>query len=73
MQRYLSSEESLMTNKEKIFALTARAYMLELKGNFKTGKKDKNYSIGCNNVEDQKDIYICMKRFMAVTKERSEG
>ena len=59
MQKYLCSDNNFMTNKEKIFAFTARAHMLNLKGNFKEGKKDINCSLGCDNVEDQKHLYYC--------------
>ena len=46
-----------MTKKEKIFAFTARANMLDVRGNFKTGKKDINCRLGCDTVENQKHIY----------------
>ena len=59
MQNYLCSE-NLMTKKEKIFAFTARANMLDVKGNFKLGKKDINCRLGCDSVEDQKHIYDCV-------------
>ena len=59
MQKYLSSEGNFMTNKEKIFAFTARSHMLQLKGNFKDGKKDIKCSLGCENIEDQKHLYDC--------------
>ena len=59
MQKYLSSEGNFMTNKEKIFAFTARAHMLGLKGNFKEGKNNVNCSLGCDSIEDQKHLYDC--------------
>ena len=49
-----------MTKKEKIFAFTARANMLDVKGNFKLGKKDINCRLGCDSVEDQKHIFDCV-------------
>ena len=48
-----------MTKKEKIFAFTSRAHMLDIRGNFKTGKTDINCRLGCDNVEDQIHIYYC--------------
>ena len=48
-----------MTKKEKIFPFTARANMLDVRGNFKTGKKDINCRLGCDTVEDQNHIYNC--------------
>ena len=59
MQDYLCSESNFMTRKEKIFSFTARAHMLNLKGNFKEGKQDVNCSLGCDSVEDQKHLYDC--------------
>ena len=59
LQKYLCSENNYMTNKEKIFAFSARAHMLKLKGNFKEGKTDINCSFGCDNIEDQKHLYYC--------------
>ena len=59
MQSYLTSEDNFMTNKEKIFAFTARSHMLELKANFKLGKTNIQCSLGCDNVEDQKHLFDC--------------
>ena len=59
LQNYLCSERNSMTKKEKIFAFTARANMLDVRGNFKTGKKDINCRLGCDTVEDQNHIYNC--------------
>ena len=59
MQNYLCSENNLMTKKEKIFAFTSRAHMLDLRGNFKAGKTNIKCRLGCDNVEDQTHIYYC--------------
>ena len=59
LQNYLCFERNSMTKKEKIFPFTARANMLDVRGNFKTGKKDINCRLGCDTVEDQNHIYNC--------------
>ena len=48
-----------MTNKEKIFAFTARSHMLDLKGNFKLGKVDLRCSLGCDQDETQQHLFVC--------------
>ena len=48
-----------MTNKEKSFAFTARAQMLEVKCNFKSGKSDLKCSLGCDSNEDQEHLLHC--------------
>ena len=72
MQNYLSSENKVMTIKEKVFAFTARAHMLELKGNFKAGKTNINCSLGCDKVEDQKHIFECPVLEVDVSEENIE-
>ena len=37
----------------------ARSQMLDLRGNFKYGKKNINCSLGCDQTEDQPHILIC--------------
>ena len=46
-QQYLDSEYHYMTNREKVFAFTARSHMLNLKCNFKLGKVDLKFHLGC--------------------------
>ena len=48
-----------MTNKEKSFAFSARAQMLDVKGNFKAGKSNLRCSLGCNSIEDQEHLLHC--------------
>ena len=48
-----------MSNKEKSFAFTARAQMLEVKCNFKFEKSDLKCSLGCNAKEDQEHLLYC--------------
>ena len=59
LQQYLDSECNHMTNREKIFAFTARSHMLNLKCNFKIGKVDLKCSLGCDQDETQKHLYTC--------------
>ena len=61
-----------MTIKEKVFAFTARAHMLELKGNYKEGKRNINCSLGCDKVEDQKHIFECPVLEDDVSEENKE-
>ena len=58
LQDYLGPEANL-TNKEKAFAFASRAHMLDLKNNFKIGKKDFNCSLGCDQLEDQPHLLSC--------------
>ena len=48
MQEYLVPDNG-MTNKEKSFAFSARAQMLNVKCNFKFGKADLKCSLGCDS------------------------
>ena len=48
-----------MTNKEKAFAFSARAQMLKVKCNFKSGNPDTKCSLGCDSNEDQEHILNC--------------
>ena len=59
LQQYLDSESNPMTNKEKIFAFTARSHMLDLKCNFKLGKVDLKCSLGCDQDESQQHLFVC--------------
>ena len=59
LQQYLDSESNPMTNKEKIFAFTSRAHMLDLKCNFKLGKVDLKCSLGCDQDETQQHVFVC--------------
>ena len=61
-----------MTIKEKVLAFTARAHMLELKGNYKEGKRNINCSLGCDKVEDQKHIFECPVLEVDVSEENIE-
>ena len=54
MQEYLTAN-SVMTKKEKAFAFSARAQMLDVKHNFKVGKPNLNCSLGFNNAEEDQD------------------
>ena len=58
MQEYLSSNSG-MTIKEKAFAFSARAQMLKVKCNFKTGNPNIKCSLGCDSYEDQEHILNC--------------
>ena len=59
LQQYLESEGNPMTNREKTFAFTARAHMLDLKCNFKFGKDDLKCSLGCDQDETQHHLFVC--------------
>ena len=48
-----------MTNKEKVFAFTARSHMLNVKCNFKYGKDDLKCRLGCDIEETQEHLYNC--------------
>ena len=58
MQEYLLPDNG-MTNKEKSFAFSARAQMLDVKCNFKFGKSDLRCSLGCDSNEDQEHLLHC--------------
>ena len=59
LQQYLESDSNPMTNKEKIFAFTARSHMLDLKCNFKLGKFNLKCSLGCDQDETQQHLFVC--------------
>ena len=59
LQQYLDSDCNPMTNKEKIFAFTARSHMLNVKCNFKLGKEDLKCSLGCDQDETQNHVFVC--------------
>ena len=58
MQEYLLPDNG-MTNKEKSFAFSARAQMLDVKCNFKSAKSDLRCSLGCDSNEDQEHLLHC--------------
>ena len=58
MQEYLLPDNG-MTNKEKSFAFSARAQVLDVKCNFKFGKSDLKCSLGCDSNEDQEHRLHC--------------
>jgi len=48
-----------MTTREKSFTFAARARMINLKCNFKTGQKDLKCRLCCKHEENQQGLLIC--------------
>ena len=59
LQKYLGSGNNFMTNKEKVFAFTARSHMLNVKCNFKYGKDNLKCRLGCDMEETQEHLFEC--------------